>query len=153
MKMMNFRRLDPTFQRAGKKGLQRGNKDEAGVWNEFAGDRTHLAETASAIRATLAKEEDAFAEVDDVTEAPEGRLLTRLHVRRERSRNLVEAKKRQVLSDRRRLECEACGFDFEERYGARGRGFIEVHHLRPVHQLAKGFALDIPEPVGCILSC
>ena len=31
--------------------------------------------------------------------------------------------------------CAACGFDFEERYGSIGRGFIHVHHHRL--QLAK----------------
>ena len=30
---------------------------------------------------------------------------------------------------------KACGFDFEKKYGRRGKGFIEVHHLRPVSEL------------------
>ena len=28
--------------------------------------------------------------------------------------------------------CYVCGFDFEKHYGARGHGFIEVHHLHPM---------------------
>ena len=28
--------------------------------------------------------------------------------------------------------CKGCGFNFELVYGPRGRGFIEVHHLRPI---------------------
>ena len=28
--------------------------------------------------------------------------------------------------------CFACGFNFEEKYGDRGKGFIEVHHLKPL---------------------
>lgn len=30
------------------------------------------------------------------------------------------------------LVCEACGFDFEKVYGARGKGFIEAHHIDPL---------------------
>ncbi len=32
-------------------------------------------------------------------------------------------------------KCLVCGFDFEERYGEQGKGFIEVHHLKPVSEL------------------
>lgn len=39
-------------------------------------------------------------------------------------------------------KCLACGFDFEEVYGERGRGFIEVHHLRPVSTLTSPAAVD-----------
>jgi len=38
MKLMNFRRFDPHFMSAGKKGLPRGAKEEEFVWNEFADD-------------------------------------------------------------------------------------------------------------------
>jgi 5-methylcytosine-specific restriction protein A len=30
------------------------------------------------------------------------------------------------------LRCAACGFDFEEAYGIRGSGFIEIHHNKPL---------------------
>ena len=30
--------------------------------------------------------------------------------------------------------CAICGFDFEEIYGEIGRGFIEVHHVIPIHE-------------------
>ncbi len=30
------------------------------------------------------------------------------------------------------LRCAACGFDFEEAYGIRGAGFIEIHHNKPL---------------------
>lgn len=32
-------------------------------------------------------------------------------------------------------KCKACNFDFEKKYGERGKGFIEVHHLKPVSEL------------------
>ena len=32
-----------------------------------------------------------------------------------------------------KVVCECCGFDFSEMYGMIGEGYIEVHHLRPIH--------------------
>ena len=32
-------------------------------------------------------------------------------------------------------QCVVCDFDFEQRYGEPGRGFIHVHHKRPLHRL------------------
>ena len=33
------------------------------------------------------------------------------------------------------VKCKVCGFDFYERYGEVGKGFIEVHHIKPLHSL------------------
>lgn len=138
MKIMNFRRFDPSYASTGRKGLQRGNKLEEEVWADFHDDPEHLRETASRISQVIANGEVPHAAPEDdeeVMEAREGRILTRLHRRRERSRKLVAKKKAQSLKKHGRLECEACGFDFEERYGERGKGFIEAHHIKPVHTL------------------
>ena len=32
------------------------------------------------------------------------------------------------------IVCEACGFDFHKIYGDIGRGYIEIHHQKPVYQ-------------------
>jgi 5-methylcytosine-specific restriction enzyme A len=37
--------------------------------------------------------------------------------------------------------CQACDLDFEERYGAIGKGFIEAHHLRAIATLEEGVAV------------
>lgn len=34
--------------------------------------------------------------------------------------------------------CQACDLDFEECYGAIGKGFIETHHLKPIGALEEG---------------
>ena len=79
------------------------------------------------------------AETDSLLEeAPEGRLLTRIHLWRERNRELVESKKRLVLKQGRSLSCEVCGFDFKAQYGERGDGFIECHHTKPLEALEPG---------------
>lgn len=54
------------------------------------------------------------------------------HLRRERNRAIVEAKKAATLNAKGRLCCEVCGFDFAATYGAHGEGFCEVHHLAPL---------------------
>ncbi len=38
--------------------------------------------------------------------------------------------------------CKACDFDFEKAYGKLGRGFIEVHHVRPLSTLEQETAID-----------
>lgn len=142
MKLMNFRRLDSQYTSDGKVGLTRGNKDEQVVWDEFAHDPDRLAAVAKAIR--LAIDEPADGEAlqgayePDIEEAEEGRVLTRLHRVRERSRKLVDAAKAGALKKFGRLACEACGFDFSQVYGSVGSGLIEVHHTKPVHTLVEG---------------
>src|SRR5687768_8542981 len=124
MKMMNFRRFDPAFTSSGKVGLTRGNKDEELVWKEFAHDQARLARIAAAIRATVQlspEDQPSMGDEDDVAEAEEGRILTRLHRSRERSRKLVEQRKAKALAQHGHLKCEVCEFDFEQRYGERGK--------------------------------
>jgi 5-methylcytosine-specific restriction protein A len=140
MKMMNFRRFDPEVTAAGKVGLSRGNKDEEFVWNEFAKDLPRLFQTAQSIRQLIGSEQsrlNPLAEFD-FEEAEEGRLLTVTHLRRERNRNLVEARKNLALKETGQLRCECCNLNFVERYGKHGEGFIEVHHTQPLHTLTEG---------------
>jgi 5-methylcytosine-specific restriction protein A len=33
-----------------------------------------------------------------------------------------------------RIKCKICCFDFEDFYGEYGKGFIEIHHQKPVFQ-------------------
>ncbi|GAA2943766.1 hypothetical protein GCM10011428_73280 [Streptomyces violaceus] len=70
--------------------------------------------------------------------APEGRLLIRRHKSRERDKGLRKRKIDAVLRQGRRLACEACDFDFEATYGPRGAGYIECHHVVPLHEAGEG---------------
>lgn len=38
--------------------------------------------------------------------------------------------------------CFICGFNFEQRYGAEGKGLIHVHHLRPLSEVKAEYELD-----------
>ena len=40
------------------------------------------------------------------------------------------------------LNCVVCGFNFERVYGERGKGFIEVHHLTPLHEASEKQNID-----------
>ena len=31
-----------------------------------------------------------------------------------------------------KAKCFACGFEFEKKYGSFGKGFIEIHHIKPL---------------------
>ena len=42
----------------------------------------------------------------------------------------------------RGAQCFSCDLKFEERYGAIGRGYIHVHHLRPLSRLSEAYKLD-----------
>ena len=138
MKLCNFLRFDPGYDGA---GLERGNKLEQPVWEEFSSDPERLQATASAIRATAtlltppSDLEELAAEADE--EFPEGRLLTRIHKRRERSPAATRRKKNAVMDATGTLTCEVCGFDFSIKYGELGRGFAECHHRRPLSDLQR----------------
>jgi predicted HNH restriction endonuclease len=141
MKLMNFRRFDQDYTSDGKVGLTRGNKDEALVWAEFSGDSTRLQDVVNAIRLAVQNSQSGeliSMDEPEIVEAEEGRVLTRMHRIRERSRSLVEQCKKAALKAHGKLACQACGFDFSIKYGDLGIGIIEVHHIKPVHTLTEG---------------
>lgn len=141
MKLMNLRRLDPAFASEGRKGLSRGGKGEEEVWNDFYSRPDDLRAAAEAIRVNLASREIHQGDKDEdagVAETEEGRILTRVHLRWERSQQLVKMKRADALKKAGKLDCEACAFDFSRTYGDRGDGFMEVHHTKPLHSLQPG---------------
>jgi predicted HNH restriction endonuclease len=144
MKLMNFRRFDPSFLSEGKSGLSRGNKLEKEVWNEFHGDPARLSRIAAVIRGTIAHPTHSgvslniIKELGDDTEAVEGLIIAVLHKKRERSGTLPKKRKLIALRKTGTLACEICKFDFAARYGDRGRDYIECHHTKPVETLGDG---------------
>lgn len=69
--------------------------------------------------------------VEEVS-VPEARRRLVSHFAIDRSRKIRNAKVAQFSASRGRVYCENCSFDFESKYGDRGAGFIEVHHLVPL---------------------
>jgi len=137
MKLGNIQAIDARYtERQKKKGLTRGGKTERAVWSEFAHDPARLRAVATAIVAALGSE--VLPQQDDgdqFVDAPEGRLLSRMHRVRERNAGLRKKKIAAVLKSGKTVCCEVCSFDYGRAYGQHGDGFIEVHHLRPLHEL------------------
>ncbi len=71
-----------------------------------------------------------------IREVVEGGEKYSTHKVRERNPALVKEKKQQA-KEKGTLACEACGFDFVKKYGSHGEGFIECHHIKPLHTLKK----------------
>jgi 5-methylcytosine-specific restriction protein A len=40
------------------------------------------------------------------------------------------------------VECQVCGFDFEQVYGELGTSFIHVHHIVPLSEIGKTYQVD-----------
>lgn len=69
-------------------------------------------------------------EEDEVGLDQEDLTKLREHKRIERNRKLSEKAKRI-----HGYTCQACAFDFSQKYGEIGRTYIEAHHLTPLHAL------------------
>jgi 5-methylcytosine-specific restriction protein A len=153
MKMMNFRSFDPDYE---GEGLKASGRTDRLVWDELASDRALLHNLAASIRAAygVVRHFDNGSEIqEDQEESFEGGVLIRLHTIRERNRRLVVAKKRQALREIGQLRCEVCNFEFEHVYGARGRGFIECHHIRPLHTLRFGLSIKLKDLAIVCANC
>lgn len=140
LKMMNFRALDPAFTKQGKVGMKAGGATEKEVWNEYHDRWDALAEAAKIIRDTVeSADETAISKlpVSDPYEGEEGGVIMRMHKRYERDPKII-AKKRKAAIEAGCLKCEVCDFDFEAKYGRLGHGYVEIHHIKPVHMLARG---------------
>ncbi|MYQ79254.1 HNH endonuclease [Streptomyces sp. SID4923] len=120
-----------------------GALDVAGL-HEFLARKEEMTEAARLIRQGIATGElQSFVPTEDEEfgddfSAPEGQLLMRRHRARERNKSLRKKKITSVLQRGGQLACEACGFDFERIYGDRGVGYIECHHVVPLHEAGEG---------------
>lgn len=138
MKCGNFQYLDPEVEG----GLPAGSKLGEEIWNEFWGKRDELRVVAEKIR-EIAEDASLSHNLEDVVgsneaeemEAKEGETLYRLHRYKERNSAISKEKKRRALDKFGKLECEICQFNFHEKYGELGAGFIECHHTKPLAEL------------------
>lgn len=155
MKLSNFQRMDPRFKDRGRKGLPNGARADVDVWEEFSGDRKRLAATAAAIRLALEAAPELMTGLHESqdAEAEEGAVLTRLHHYRERDASLARRRKEQARTQHGRLVCDACEFDFARAYGARGAGYIEVHHTKALETLAPGAKTKLSDLAVLCANC
>ena len=135
-KLSNLANFDPTY--TGKP--THGNRLDGEVYNAWATRPDGLSRVVDAIKS--GNIEAVFSPTpepdEEDVEAPEGRLLYRQHRVRERNQGLRGRKIAAVLRATGMLTCEVCGFNFEATYGERGVGFIECHHVVPLHEAGPG---------------
>lgn len=46
--------------------------------------------------------------------------------------------------------CQACGFDFEKTYGEIGKDYIEVHHVKPLHEGEGSVPINAETDLICV---
>ena len=120
--------------------MKAGGQLEKEVWSRYANDPAALQLEADCIvRAVENVDTEILNTLPNAGEAEgeEGGVIIRLHKRYERDRKIIRAKLHAAkkVGD---ISCQVCGFDFQAQFGALGDGYIEVHHLKPVHTLIKG---------------
>ena len=134
MKISNIRFADPDA----KGGNSNGAKIDSYYWSDLNANPERLSELAAAIAATASHPNKPDIEretIDDDIVGLEGETLFKLHKFIERDHKLIRAKKTLELKKNGRLDCVPCGFNFFDTYGPVGQGFIECHHIIPLHQL------------------
>ncbi|WAE73648.1 HNH endonuclease [Streptomonospora nanhaiensis] len=134
LKMANIR----NWHKANTNKKTNGSTLDRRIYQAFVEDPERMHAAARRIREGILSGELAELppfeeETEEEISATEGRLLVRKHYARERSRTLRTQKIKQTRAQGRPIACEACSFDFAEIYGARGDGYIEVHHIVPLH--------------------
>ena len=78
----------------------------------------------------------------------EGEIAKKDTVVRKRSKKLRDAAIAYYTKPDGKIYCAACGFCFADMYHDRGKGFIEIHHEKPLYQFSTdGFEAYIGEAV------
>ena len=92
-------------------------------------------------------------EAEDIV-GKEGRLLTRLHVYKERDRRFVRrVRKYYTNQSGGQLVCEACGGVPIEVYGPAGESCMEAHHKVPIEQLQPDSVTVVSDMAMICASC
>jgi 5-methylcytosine-specific restriction protein A len=115
-----------------------GSQVDIQVLHDFVTRPIEMIALAQRAREAIESDSVSPALVAEVSADPdlggfEGTVVLASHLRRERDPRLRREKIRRALRDGSGLGCEACGFDFESVYGDLGQGYIEVHHVVPLH--------------------
>jgi 5-methylcytosine-specific restriction enzyme A len=121
----------------------KGGQLDREVLHDFLERPAEMAQAAHLLREGLKRGtlQPVLPDEDDAEEdvsAPEGRVLYRRHRTRERNKALRKKKIAAVLKRGQPLACESCGFNFGAVYGERGDGYIECHHVIPLHEAGEG---------------
>lgn len=90
---------------------------------------------------------DDLQNIDVIEKRSEGKIKVSYTTKYERDR-----KNRRQAIKLHGAECAICGFNFEKVYGERGKGFIEVHHIRPLFENQDEVIVDPQKDLICVCS-
>lgn len=134
LKLSNFLSLDPDYT---GKGMEASSTLDKQIFLEFYNNRNLLHTISEKIRSviqipSLLLAISAIEDEEDEVQVQEGQTLYKLHKFNERKPKIVALKKKDSLKKYGKLCCEVCDFDFHQKYGDLGKGFIECHHKQPL---------------------
>ena len=139
LKLSNFLAIDPQYE---GKGMESYSKLDKEIFEEFQNDKIRLSQIARTItetarNASLGSKLYRIEDEEDESQlrVREGKVIYKLHKYKERNSKINRKKKDQYLKKLGKLDCEVCGFDFYEKYGELGKGFMECHHRKPLYQI------------------
>lgn len=90
---------------------------------------------------------------EDDAAFPEGKLVLKQHLVRERNSEVIKLAKERFIKKHGKLFCEVCEFDFTSRYGDIGKGYIEGHHTKPVSEMAENEKTKVEDIVLVCSNC
>lgn len=128
LKLQNLKSID------NGRGMRNSAAIDRQILNEFAGRQPQLAELAAAIRVGIGMAKSLAVDATDLEPDvvfTEGRLLTAIHLRRERDPCLRKG----LLKERQRMNlclCDLCEASFEAIDPKHRIAAFEVHHLLPL---------------------
>jgi 5-methylcytosine-specific restriction protein A len=136
LKLSNFLAIDSSYHGV---GMQSFSKLDKKVFEEFEADTTRLHRIANRIRevsSDLKLSNQLYLisedEESEKIEVKEGAVIYKLHKYRERDSKIIRKKKENDFLRLGKLPCEACSFDFYQKYGQLGHKYIECHHRTPL---------------------
>lgn len=142
LRLANFRSYDPTTPARGMRNAGRAAEE---VWNRFAHQPERVTELVEAIMdaAVSLDKPSRFVAEEFEDEFPEGRLLFRVHLVRERHPELRKRKLRQLIATGRDASCEICGLEPDAVYRrTAAERVLECHHRKPLEAGARRTRLD-----------
>ncbi len=138
LKLSNFLAIDPDYS---GKGMQSFSNLDKQVFEEFRFNEHLLHKLANHIRQVandplLPNQLYLISEEEEGEKhfALEGAVIYKLHKYRERDHSVITRKKEKEFAKNGHLFCEACTFDFHQKYGELGFKYIECHHRTPLSE-------------------
>lgn len=129
MKLINFYNIEHPG-----KGLKNTSELDRQIYAEFFNNKVELETIANKIIETVSCNKQIEAEYENEGFF-EGEVLEKQHKYKERNPKATKAKKASVLKKQGYLQCEVCGFIFENTYGELGKDYIECHHIVPLSEI------------------